>query len=572
MREGVRPYVGMLVLAGLCMAVTAGTTALYPLLIQRVIDDVFVNKNYGILWPLAGAVLATFLIKAVSAYGETVFSTIVGQRVVADLQNRLFRHVVSLDVAFFHEMKAGGILSRLTNDINMIRYTVSTGITSLCKDSLEAIFLIGGMFWADWRMASFSLIVLPLVGFPLRRLGRRIRKVSVKVQEQQSRLTVYLTQAIQGIRVVKAYGMEQYEVQKVFDLVKTLRSLIIKGARIRAASSPLVELLAGAAVTIVIIYGGSQVIAGETTSGRFIAFIAALMLVYRPMKNLANLNANLQDGLGSATRFFTVIDTPSRIPDNPGAPDLVIKKGAIQLLDVHFSYTAERSALNGVDLEIPGGKTIALVGASGSGKTTLLNLLPRFYDVTQGRLLVDGQDVREVNIASLRAHMALVSQEITLFDDTVRANIAYGRFGASDEDIERAARNAAAHDFIVQLPQGYDTMVGERGFNLSGGQRQRLAVARAMLKDAPILLLDEATSALDTESERQVQEALERLMAGRTTLVVAHRLSTIMNADIIHVLDRGRVVESGRHAELVAQGGIYAKLHAMQDENGLGIL
>jgi subfamily B ATP-binding cassette protein MsbA len=358
--------------------------------------------------------------------------------------------------------------------------------------------------------------------------------------------------------------MEDYEKAKVGGLVDELNRLSYKAARIRAAASPIMEMLGGSAIVVVIVYGGSRVIDGTMTSGAFFSFITALMLAYRPLKTLANFNTNLQEGLAAAARNFEILDMAPVIRDRDGAADLVVREGNVTLDGVFFTYDGAKAALDGVRIDVPGGRTVALVGPSGAGKSTVLNLLPRFFDVTDGRIVIDGQDVRDVSLSSLRAKIALVSQEITLFDDTIRANIAYGRFGATDEEIEAAARAAAAHDFIIGLPNGYDTEVGERGLNLSGGQRQRLAIARAMLKNAPILLLDEATSALDTESERHVQTALEHLMKGRTTIVIAHRLSTVVNADLIHVMDRGRVVESGDHAELVAQDGIYARLYAMQ--------
>jgi subfamily B ATP-binding cassette protein MsbA len=358
--------------------------------------------------------------------------------------------------------------------------------------------------------------------------------------------------------------MEAYETARADRLIESVNRLLNRAARIRSATSPVMETLGGIAVAGVILYGGYQVIEGTRTVGTFFSFITALLLAYQPMKTLANLTANLQEGLAAAQRIFAVLDIEPEIRDAPGAVPLAVSGGEIRFEAVRFTYPNGGPALNGADLVVPAGKTVALVGASGAGKSTVLNLIPRFYDTASGRVLIDGMDVRRVTLSSLRANIALVSQEVSLFDDTVRGNIAYGRFGASEADIVAAAKAAAADEFIRALPQGYDTMVGEHGVKLSGGQRQRVAIARAMLKNAPILLLDEATSALDTESERQVQAALKTLMRGRTTLVIAHRLSTVVDADLIYVIDAGRIVESGTHAELLARGGAYQRLYALQ--------
>ena len=420
------------------------------------------------------------------------------------------------------------------------------------------------MFAKDWQLAAICIFIFPMAALPILRLGRRMRKVTANTQEEMGLFTTLLEQTFQGIRVVKAYGMEGYEKSRIAGIVERIFKLNLKSARTRALSSPIMETLGGVAVCIVIIYGGHRVIEGATTSGAFFSFIMALLLAYEPMKRLANLNASLQEGLAGAERMFKLLDTEPAIHEKPDAMDLGSVKGHIQLEDVRFSYVPGKPALDGITLEVPAGKRVALVGASGAGKSTILNLIPRFYDVDEGRVTIDGTDVRDVTFASLFGGFALVSQEITLFDDTVRANIAYGRAGAKEDEIIEAAKNAAAHDFIVDLPDGYDTMVGEQGIKLSGGQRQRLAIARAMLKNAPVLLLDEATSALDTESERQIQAAMDKLMQGRTTLVIAHRLSTVTGADLIYVINEGRVIEQGTHVELMARGGNYQRLYNLQ--------
>ncbi len=563
-RESIRPYLGWILLAVLCMALMAAATAFSAWLMEPVVNEVFIGENRDILWPLGAVVFLTFLIKGFANYGQSVLMSFVGFRIIADNQNRLFAHLARMDIGFFHNNSTGKLISRFTVDINQMRVAVSNVLTGFGKDVLSFIGLVTVMFLKDWQLAAISVFVFPMAALPVLKLGRRMRKVTANTQEEMGLFTTLLEQTFQGIRVVKAYGMEGYEKSRIGDIVERIFKLNLKSARTRSMSSPIMETLGGAAVCVVIIYGGHRVIAGETTSGAFFSFIMALLLAYEPMKRLANLNASLQEGLAGAQRLFALLDTEPAILEKPDAADLTVVKGGIHLQDVRFSYTHGKPALNGISLDVPAGKRVALVGASGAGKSTILNLIPRFYDVDEGSVFLDGVDVRDVTFSSLFANVALVSQEITLFDDTVHANIAYGRAGASDKDIVEAARNAAAHDFIIDLPDEYDTLVGEQGVKLSGGQRQRLAIARAMLKNAPVLLLDEATSALDTESERQVQAALVKLMAGRTTLVIAHRLSTVTGADLIYVIDKGLVIEQGAHEALMSQGGAYHRLYNLQ--------
>jgi subfamily B ATP-binding cassette protein MsbA len=564
MREGLKPYRKHVLGSLLCMALASGATGFSAYLMKPVVNDVFVRKDAAMLWPIAGLVIATFLVKGVSTYLQSNLTSWYGLRIIADMQDRLFRHLTTMDLKFFHEGSTGVLVSRFTVDVNLMRSAVSNALVGLGRDTLSAIILVGVMFWQDWLLASVSFFAFPLAIQPIAKLGKRMRRVTVNTQEQMGLFNTLLEQSFQGIRMVKAYGMEGYEQGKIAGIAETIFRLVFKASRVRAASSPIMETLGGVAVAVVIVYGGQRVVSEATTPGAFFSFMTALLMAYEPMKRLANLNTNLQEGLAAAQRVFALLDVHPTITDSPEAKPLVVSGGAVRFEDVVFSYDGERDALDHLTLEVPAGQKVALVGSSGGGKSTILNLIPRFYDTNAGRVTIDGQDVRDVTMESLRAHIALVSQEVALFDDTVRANISYGRAGASDAEIEQAAHNAAAHDFIIELPQGYDTLVGELGVKLSGGQRQRLSIARAMLKNAPLLLLDEATSALDTQSERQVQAALEALMAGRTTIVVAHRLSTIVDADLIHVIDRGRVAESGRHGELLAKGGIYAGLHALQ--------
>ncbi len=563
-RENIRHYSGWIILALFCMALMAAATAFSAWLMEPVVNEVFIGENRDLLWPLGFAVFATFLVKGFANFGQSMLMSFVGFRIIADNQNKLYAHLTRMDLGFFHGHSTGKLISRFTVDINQMRVAVSNALTGVGKDFLSLVGLIGVMFSKDWQLAAISIFIFPMAALPILRLGRRMRKVTANTQEEMGLFTTLLEQTFQGIRMVKAYGMEGYEKSRIAGIVERIFGLNLKSARTRALSSPIMETLGGVAVCIVIIYGGHRVIAGATTSGAFFSFIMALLLAYEPMKRLANMNASLQEGLAGAQRLFQLLDTEPGILEKPGAADLSAVKGHIRLDDVAFAYQQGKSALNGVSLEVPAGKRVALVGSSGAGKSTILNLIPRFYDAGKGHVSIDGKDVRDVTFVSLYANVALVSQEITLFDDTVRANIAYGRAGASEEEIIEAAKNAAAHDFITELPDGYDTMVGEQGIKVSGGQRQRLAIARAMLKNAPILLLDEATSALDTESERQVQAALNKLMAGRTTLVIAHRLSTVTGADLIYVIDEGRVTEQGTHVELLALDGAYHRLYNLQ--------
>ncbi len=563
-RENVRVYKGWLILAIIFMALVAVATAFSAYLMEPVVNEIFINQQRDMLWVVGGAIVATFLVKGVANYAQTVIMSLVGLKIIADCQNRLFAHLTRMELQFFQQHTTGSLISRFTVDINSIRVAVSNALTSLGKDLLMLVGLVGVMFSQDFELALIAFVVFPIAIVPIARLGRRVRKVVANTQNEMGLFTALLGQTFQGIRMVKAYRMQDYEGGRIKDIVSRIYGLNMKASRTQAMASPIMETLGGVSVAMVVIYGGYRVIENQTDPGSFFSFITALLMAYEPAKRLANLNANIQTGLAGAERMFQILDTESSIVESPDAKDVSITNGSIRLNNVTFEYEREANVLNDITIDIPAGKTVALVGPSGAGKSTIFNLIPRFYDVNAGSVTVDDMDVRDMTFASLHQAIALVSQEVTLFDDTVKANIAYGRAGSSDEDIEQAARQAAAHDFIISLPDGYDTMVGEHGLKLSGGQRQRLAIARAMLKDAPILLLDEATSALDTEAERKVQMALEKLITGRTAVVIAHRLSTIVHADLIYVIDKGRVVEKGGHDELMARGGHYSRLYDLQ--------
>ena len=566
-RESIRPYISWIGFALICMALVAAATATSAWLMKPVINDVFVEKNEELLWVISGAVFITFSVKGIANYGQSVLMSYVGQRIITDTQHRLYAHLTQMELNFFQSSPTGNLISRFTIDINMMRVAVSNALTAFGKDFLSLVGLVSVMFIQDWALASLSFIIFPIAVIPIIRLGKRIRKVTINTQEEMGQFTTLLEQTFQGARVVKSYSMEEYEKNRVREIAERIFILVFKSARVRSLASPIMESLGGIAITMVIAYGGYQVIRDNMDAGTFFSFLTALLLAYEPMKRLANLNASVQEGLAGAERLFKLLDRQPTIVEKSDAQSLAIAGGEIKIENVHFSYVTEEKTLSNVNFTVPAGKTVALVGMSGAGKSTVLNLIPRFYDIEIGKISIDGTDVRDVTLNSLRSAIALVSQDITLFDDTIRSNIAYGRLDASEDEIISAAKNASAHDFIMSMPNGYNTYVGERGTKVSGGQRQRLAIARAMLKNAPILLLDEATSALDTESERNVQLALSKLMKTRTTLVIAHRLSTIMDADLIHVIDGGTIKESGSHAELMTKKGIYERLYQMQFGN-----
>ena len=564
LREHVRQYASRFVLALSMMIVVAVSTASLAKLMEPVLDEVFTEKNRDQLMLVASLVLLTFVVKGLANFGQQVVMEGVTQRIVADVRKRLFAHLMHADLAFFHSTSTGALISRVMNDVALLHMAVGKTLTGFGKDMLTLLALVGVMFYQDWQLALAAFFAFPTAILPIARIGKRMRKVSGNTQSEISRLTTHLDEVFQGIRHVKAYTTEDYEIQRSGRLTDTVATLGVKAARTRGLSHPIMETLGGLAIVVVIGYGGWQVIEGARTTGSFFSFVVALMLAYEPLKRLVSLNANLQEGLAAAQRIFNTLDNPASIVDRPDARALAVTEGEVALENVDFSYDEGIPALRSVSMTVPAGQTAALVGLSGAGKSTVLNLIPRFFETTGGRITIDGTDIRDVTLHSLRQNIALVSQEVTLFDDTIRANIAYGTPDATEEEIIAAARNAAADDFIRDLADGYDTIVGERGVKLSGGQRQRVAIARAMLKNAPILLLDEATSALDTQSERLVQAALKTLMVGRTSIVIAHRLSTIVDADIIFVMDEGRIVEQGPHEALIAKGGLYSRLHGLQ--------
>ena len=546
------------------MIVISMTTGVQAWLVEPALDRVLVEGDKVLMWVLPLAFLGIISLKGLATFGQAILLQKAALRVVNRIQNDMFVRLIGADLTYIDGRATGTLNSRFLSDVQQMRTGLAVGVTSLVRDSLTMATLIGVMFYTNWRMALVAFAAFPISVLFITRIGKRLRRVFRTTQIETGELAGFLDDTLKGIRQVKAYGMEPYESGRAKTIFGSLYGLRYKAAKTQARAAPMLEVLGGLVFAGVLAYGGYQVQQGQATVGSFMAFFAATLMAYQPMRRVLNTNVAIQRGLASAERVFEIIDLDTRITDRPGVPPIRIDGGAVRLESATFSYANGAAALHGVTLEAPAGRMTALVGPSGAGKSTILNLIPRFYDLSEGSIAIDGQDVRDITLKSLRDCIAFVSQETGLFNDTVRANIAYGRLDCSEQEIVAAAQAAAADEFIRKLPDGYDTQVGERGVILSGGQRQRLSIARAMLKNAPILLLDEATSSLDTESERLVQAALHKLMKGRTTIVIAHRLSTVVDADIIHVIEAGRVVESGTHDELTGAGGLYARLSGMQ--------
>ncbi len=570
-----RPYRARLAGAGAAMLLYGTASAGVAALIQPILDQVLPTR--GNLSLVTAAIVGMYLLKGIGAYLSGYLMTDVGQRVVRDLRNLLFGHMLGQSAAFFSGQTTGKLISRITNDVAQVQQAVSETLGDLARESLSLIGFGALLFYYDARLAILCLAGAPLVVYPLVRLGQRVRRTTRRSQEALEQITHLGAEAFIGHRIVKAFGAEGRETDKFTRASHHLYRTNMKVTSVLSVLPPMMEFIGGLAFAVALWYGSQEIAAGRLTTGQFIGFIAALFMMYGPAKKLSRVNANLQQAMAAAERMFEILDTHSEVKERPGAVALPPFRDTIEFRDVRFSYRpAGGDMLRGVTFSLKAGQTLALVGRSGAGKTTLVNLLPRFYDVTGGAILVDGRDLRDVTLASLRAQISIVTQETVLFDDTIGANIAYGRPAAMPVEIEAAARAAHAHEFILTLPHGYETLVGERGQRLSGGQRQRLAIARAILRDSPILILDEATSSLDAESEMLVQDALSNLMRNRTSFVVAHRLYTVRRADMILVLERGSIVESGTHDLLLARGGAYAKLYELQlqekpSEEGYGL-
>jgi len=563
----VKPYKSWLVISMVCMVIVASMAGAQAYLVKPLLDEIFFNKNGTMLKLVPLVIMGVFLVKGLFSYSYNYLLQKVGQSIIRDLRNLLYSHIQSLPLSFFQKKPTGELISRILSDVTLIQGAVSNVLVGILKDTCQVIFLIGVIFYQDWRMASIAMISLPLVIYPIVNFGRRHRRLSRGSQQTTAQVSNILYETITGNRIVKAFSMEKYEVGRFAKTLDELFAIVMRNTRIGAISSPLMEVLGGVGISLVVWYGGSQVLADKSTPGTFFSFLTALIMIYQPIKGVSAINNSLQQGIAAAERVFDVLDIQSEVAEKKDAIELPLIKDAIEFTNARFQYDEDTEVLKGINLKVKAGEVLAVVGTSGGGKSTLVNLIPRFYDVFSGSLTIDGTDIRDVTFKSLRDQVGVVTQQTILFNDTVRNNIAYGSLDASEEQIKDAARAAHALGFIQNMPKGFDTVIGESGARLSGGERQRISIARAILKNAPILILDEATSSLDTESEHEVQQAIENLVQSRTTIVIAHRLSTIRNADRIVVIQAGEIVEEGTHDTLLPLGGVYKMLHDMQFQN-----
>ena len=559
------PYRFRLVAAFVCALLVAGLSAAYAWLVRPVLDGLFIRKDESLLLVLPIAILAVAILKGLFNYGQNYLMNYVGNQVIGDIREQLFSKLVRLPIRFHDTNTSGRLVSRVINDVNQMANAIAGVLKDLFQQGLTFLAMIGVIVYQNWKLAMVSMIVVPLSVVTMIRMGQRLRNLATHGQERMGDMASTLQETLAGIRMVKSFGREEEEAKRFRESNDAFIHTTMKAIQVSSLGSSHMEVIGVLGIAGIIWYGGFLVIHDEMTPGAFFSFLAAMFMAYTPIRRLSGANNTVQQALAAAERVFNVLDLPTEQDANDGQTELPSISRSLEFRQVAFRYEGQGdAALSGIDLMIRAGEVIAFVGSSGSGKTTLVSLLPRFYEPTGGQILIDGIDLRACTLRSVRGQIGIVSQEVILFDDTVRNNIGYGRQGATPAEVIQAAQLAYAHEFILRMPEGYDTLIGERGLKLSGGERQRVAIARAILRDPPVLILDEATSALDTQSERMVQMALTNLMKNRTTLVVAHRLSTIQNADRIVVLDRGTVVEVGSHEELLRKGGLYKRLHAMQ--------
>jgi subfamily B ATP-binding cassette protein MsbA len=555
--------------AFICSALVAGLTAAYAWLVQPVLDGIFINKDQVLLMVVPIALLGVAVLKGLFSYGQSYLMSYVGNRVVTDIRQELFVQLMRLPIRFHDANTSGRLMSRVFNDVSLMASAFAGILKDLFQQSLTFLWMLGVMFYQNWRLTAVSIIVIPVALFTTMKMGQRLRKLATRGQERVGDMASLVQETLTGVRIVKAFGREEAEALRFRDSSSAYLRTTMKAIQVSSLASSQMEVIGVFGVAGIIWYGGYLVIHGSMTPGAFFSFLTAMFLAYTPIRRIAGANNSIQQALAAAERVFDVLDLEDEHDRDHSRKELAPLKRSLEFRKVTFRYEeSDRPALTGIDLTVKAGEILALVGSSGSGKTTLASLVPRFYEPTEGVILIDGQNIRECTLRSIRKQIGIVSQDTVLFDDTVMNNIAYGREGSTEAEVERAATLAYAHDFIQRLPEGYRTLVGENGFKLSGGERQRLAIARAILRDPPILILDEATSSLDSESERIVQLALSNLMKYRTTLVIAHRLSTVLHADRIAVLDDGRIVELGTHESLLQGGGLYKRLYTNQFRDG----
>lgn len=557
-------YSGRFLAALVCMGVYSGLTGAFTWILKTVIDKVLISKDMHALFITILGILALSLVRSLAGYGQNYLTLYIAQRATLRIRNELYDKLISLSHDFYSKNSTPRLMARVTNDVSALYNALSRVPLNMIRDGLTIIIMIGALFYFNWKFALITLIVFPLASLPLGSFARKMRDASRKGQKQMGEVYSYLQESLAGAGIIKSFVKEDDEMKRFAEENEKYYHTQHQFIRVDARSSPIMEFIGGVAGIFVLWYGARDVINGVWTTGDFMAFMLAAVAVYNPLKNFAQTNSLLQQAAAGAERIFEILDEKPTITDAPGAARMDGFRKEILFKDVLFHYPEKENIINGLTLSVKAGEIVALVGPSGSGKSTLANLLLRFYDPQGGSVSVDGTDIRNLSLGSLRGHIGIVTQDIILFNETVRYNIAYGRKDASDAEIIAAARAANAHNFILNMPHGYDTPIGERGLKLSGGERQRIAIARAILKNPPILILDEATSALDTESEKLVQDAIERLMESRTVLLIAHRLATVRKADRIIVVEKGRIVEEGSHSELLEQKGIYSRLHSLQ--------